>query len=89
MGGNDIEMSGVELLRILSGELSLEAFCRNYNFQSNPFKDALKRFQTIKSVQVEPATNRDDDKIIIRFGPHDAAIGPFRVPESDKRQDNH
>jgi hypothetical protein len=89
MGGNDIEMSGVELLRILAGELSLEDFCRNYNFQSNPFKDALKRFQTIKSVQVEPAANRDDHTIIIRFGPHDAAIGPFRAPESDKRDDTH
>jgi hypothetical protein len=79
-------MSGVELLRILSGELSLEGFCRNYNLPSNPFKDALMRFQTIKSVKVEPAANRDDDKVVIEFGLHDAAIGPFRVPAGDKGQ---
>lgn len=77
---NGIEMSGVELLRILSGELSMEDFCHNYSLPSNPFKDALMRFQTIKPVKVEPATDRDDDKIIIEFGPHDAAIGPFRGP---------
>ena len=77
MKQNGIEMSGVELLRILSGELSIEEFCRNYNLSSNPFKDALKKFQTIKSVKVEPAVNRDDDKIVIEFGMHDAAIGPF------------
>ncbi len=81
MKQNSIEMSGVELLRILSGELSLEDFCRNYSLRSNPFKDALMRFQTIKSVKVEPLADRDDDKIIIEFGTHDAAIGPFRVPE--------
>lgn len=81
---NSIEMSGIQLLQILSGELSLEQFCHNYNLQSNPFKDALMRFQTIKSVKVEPAADRDDDKIIIEFGPHDAAIGPFRVPDIDK-----
>ena len=77
-------MSGVELLRILSGELSIEEFCRNYSFRSNPFKDALMRFQTIKSVKVEPIADRDDDKIIIQFGTHDAAVGPFRVLEDDK-----
>ncbi len=84
MKQNGIVMSGVDLLRILSGELSIEEFCRNYNLPSNPFKDALMRFQTIKSVKVEAAANRDDDKIVIEFGTHDAAIGPFRVPEGDK-----
>ena len=83
MKHNGIEMSGVELLRILSGELSLEDFCRNYDLSSNPFKDALMRFQTIKSVKVEPLADRDDDKIIIEFRTSDAAIGPFRVPEDD------
>jgi hypothetical protein len=84
MSHNSIEMSGVELLRILSGELSLKEFCRNHNFTSNPFENALVRFQTIKSVRVEPASDRDDDKIIIEFGPHDAALGPFIIPESSR-----
>jgi len=89
MKRNGVEMSGVELLRILSGELSPEEFCRNYNLQSNPFKDALMSFRTIKLMKVEPVANRDDDKIVIEFGPHDVALGPFRVPESDKRKENH
>ena len=84
MSHNSIEMSGVELLRILSGELSLQEFCRNNNLQSNPFKDALMRFQAIKSVKVEPVSDRDDDKIIIEFSSHDPALGPFIVPESSK-----
>jgi hypothetical protein len=84
MKQNCIEMSGVDLLRILSGELSIEEFCRNYNLPSNPFKNALMKFQTIKSVKVEPAADRDDDKVVIEFGMHDSAIGPFRVPEGDK-----
>lgn len=82
MKHNCIEMSGVELLRILSGELSLEDFCRKYGLHSNPFKDALMTFRTIKSVKVEPLADRDDDKIIIEFGTHDAATGPFIVPEA-------
>ena len=43
-------------------------------------------FRTIKSVKVEPVADRDDDKIIIEFGTHDAAIGPFRIPEDDKNR---
>jgi hypothetical protein len=76
-----IEMSGVELLRILAGDLSLEEFCTDYSFSSNPFKDALKRCQLIKSVKVEPITDRDDDRVIIEFGPHDPALGAFLVPQ--------
>ena len=79
-----IGMSGVELLRILSGDLSLQEFCRNYNFTSNPFKKYLMTFRSIKSVKVVPASDRDDDKIIIEFGSHDAALGPFIVPESSR-----
>jgi len=78
--GRNIEMSGVELLQILSGELSVDEFCRNYKLAANPFKEALKRFRSIKSVRVEPVSNRDDDKIVFEFGPHDAAIGPFITP---------
>lgn len=84
MAENSIEMSGVDLLRILSGELSIEEFCRDNGLPSNPFRDAIMRYQTIKSVKVEPVANRDDDKIIIEFRMHDAAIGPFKVPADDK-----
>lgn len=42
------------------------------------------RFQTIKSMRVEPASDRDDDKIIIEFVSQDAAIGPFIAPESSR-----
>lgn len=84
MNYNSIEMSGVELLRILSGDLSLEDFCKNYDFPTNPFKNALMSFQSIKSVKVEAIPDRDDDKIVIEFGFHDPALGPFVVPKSCK-----
>lgn len=84
MSQNAIEISGIELLQILSGELSPEDFCRNYSLSSNPFKNALMAYRTIESVKVEPAVDRDDDKIIIEFGSYDAAIGPFRVLQDVK-----
>lgn len=86
MSAKHVEMSAVALLRILSGELSAEEFCHEYQFDFNPFKNALMKFQTIKSVRLEPATNRDDDKIVIEFGTYDAAIGPFRVPDGYKER---
>jgi hypothetical protein len=85
MTSNRVEMSGVELLRLLSGELSIEEFCRNYQLSSNPFSAALKGSRTIKAVRVEPVADRDDDKIIIEFRPRDVAKGPFVVPQDEKR----
>jgi len=84
MSHNRVEMSGVELLKILAGELTLDEFCADYRLPSNPFNNALMTCQLIKSVKVEPAADRDDDKITIEFGSHDAAIGPFTVPECSK-----
>jgi hypothetical protein len=84
MSDKSIEISAIELLQILSGRLSLEDFCRNYNLHSNPFNDALMRFKTIKSLKVEPVVDRDDDKVIIEFNTYDAAIGPFKVFDDAK-----
>lgn len=81
-----IEMSGIELLRILSGDVSLEDFCRKYRLDSNPFNDALKRFQTIKSLKIEKLSDSDDDKIIIEFGAQDPAIGPFIMPKKNNNE---
>lgn len=79
-----LEISSVTLLRILAGELSTEEFCREYQLNSNPFKTALMRFQTIKKIRLESVPDRDDDKIIIEFGTCDPAIGQFIVPDCDK-----
>ena len=84
MSKDQIEMSSVALLQILAGELSMQEFCREYDLEYNPFKNALMSFRTIKSIRTEPAENRDDDKVIIKFRTHDAAIGPFRVPDDLK-----
>lgn len=81
MSANHVEISAVDLLRILAGELSVEDFCHEHGFDFNPFKNALMKFQTIRSVRLEPVANRDDDKIVIEFATHDAAIGPFKVPD--------
>lgn len=79
MNDKHVEMSAVELLRILSGELSVVDFCRDYQLETNPFKNALMKSQTIKSIRIEDVANRDDNKVIIDFGVYDVAIGPFRV----------
>lgn len=80
MSKNRIEMSAVALLQILAGELSMEEFCRDYSLDINPFKRALRNFQTIKSISADNAGARDDDKIVIEFRDHDAAIGRFKIP---------
>jgi hypothetical protein len=85
---NHVEMSGVQLLRILSGEISMEEFCRNYRFPTNPFKKFLMESRTIKSVRVETIPGLDDEKVTIEFGPRDAAVGPFIVPVREKEQNN-
>lgn len=82
MSQKHVKISAVTLLRILSGELSLEEFCRQYKLNFNPFKNALMGFQTIKKISLKTVPNRDDDMIIIEFGMHDTAIGPFKVPDS-------
>ena len=79
-----VEMSAIDLLKILSGELSISEFCRSYTLPVNPFKEALTKFQTIKSLKISAADNRDDDKVTIVFGPCDAAVGPFTVPAKDE-----
>ncbi len=84
MSHNRIEISAVKLLRILSGELTLDEFCRDHGLPANPFKAALMGFQCIKSIRVEPVADRDDDRVIIEFGPPDPAFGPFVVPESSE-----
>ena len=81
MSANHVEMSAVDLLRILAGELSVEDFCHEFGLDLNPFKNALMKFQTIRSVRLEPVANRDDDKIVIEFSTYDAAIGPFKSPD--------
>ncbi|MBN2131132.1 MAG: hypothetical protein JW741_16650 [Sedimentisphaerales bacterium] len=82
MAHNRVEISGIELLRILAGELTMEEFCAKYRLSLNPFKRALTECKPITSVAVEPVPDRDDDRIIIEFGVHDAALGPFVVPEN-------
>lgn len=87
MAHNRIEISGLDLLRILSGDLSMEDFCHDHSLPSNPFKDALRRCQTIESVEVEPVSDRDDDRAIFHLREYDTAIAPFRMPE-DNNQSN-
>jgi hypothetical protein len=80
MSENKIEMSALSLLKILSGKLTMEEFCADYELMCNPFESALSGFQTIKSIKVEASEDRDDDKVIIEFNTRDSAIGPFIIP---------
>ena len=84
MSGDKIEISSIDLLHILSGQLSIDDFCKNYRLEKNPFLNFLLNSQTIKTMKVESAGERDDDKIIIEFNSYDPAIGPFIVPKKGK-----
>jgi hypothetical protein len=89
---NQVEISAIKLLKILAGELSVEEFCHDYRLDCNPFKQALLASQTIKSVSIETAENRDDDKVVIEFRAYDPAIGSFTNPyknrEDIRREEN-
>jgi hypothetical protein len=81
---NRVEMSAIKLLQILAGELSIDEFCHDYELDINPFSQALSESRTIKSVSIETAENRDDDKVIINFRSYDPAIGSFTNPHNNR-----
>jgi hypothetical protein len=83
-------MSARELMEILSGRRSHEAFEEDAGFAApirggspmNPFENALRRGLTISVVKIERNSDLDDDWIEFRMEGPDAALAPFHVPSS-------
>jgi hypothetical protein len=81
-------MSARELMEILSGRRSHEAFEEDAGFAiasrgggpMNPFESALRRGLTISSVKIDCNSDLDDDWIEFHMKGPDAALAPFQVP---------
>jgi hypothetical protein len=80
-GGTTVEMSAREFLEILAGTKTVGEFEQNYRLEpgTNPFKKMLAEGRLISKVTIERIPQKDDDKVIIEFGPPDAAVAKFRV----------
>jgi hypothetical protein len=81
-GGTIVEMSAREFLEILAGTKTVAEFEQNYGCQpgANPFKQQLSEGRLISKITIERIPEKDDDKVMIEFGPPDAAVAKFRVP---------
>ena len=77
--GGAIEMSARMLLVILAGKLTVEDFEQEYRMkpEENPFRLMLAQGRLLKSINVEAHPDKDDDRVVIRFGVPDAAVSPF------------
>jgi hypothetical protein len=85
-------MSACELMEVLSGRRSHQAFEEGMGFAPvseshgprNPFETALRLGFTISTVRIEPIPELDDDWIEFRMKGPDPALTPFRVPATTK-----
>ena len=90
---DNIKISARALLEMLAGRITQEEFFRAHHFISkqdgsaslwNPFDIKLDRGQLLTQIDVEKTDAvRDDDWLVVRFGPPDAAVSRFRVPPPD------
>ncbi|WP_321419666.1 hypothetical protein [uncultured Desulfobacter sp.] len=77
---NKIQMSGIELLKILAGKMSLDSFCEGNSLDNNPFEDKINNLKTIKNIEVVPCDGKDDDIVTIEFRNEDSALDVFKIP---------
>lgn len=77
MQGDKITFSSVNILKILAGEITTDDLFRD---MENPFAQALKNGQSIRSMNLNETPEIDDDDLEIVLRDFDAAIGFFRNP---------
>lgn len=77
-GVSQIKISSVDLLKVLAGEKPASQFGSPY--MPNPFKLALERGRSIKSVSVEPCPDQDFDQVTIELNEPDVALAPYQMP---------
>ena len=77
MQGDKITFSSVDILKILAGEITTDDLFRD---MENPFAQALKNGQSIRSMNLNETSEIDDDDLEIVLRDFDAAIGFFRNP---------
>lgn len=82
-GATMVKMSARKLQEILAGKITAQEYFAGYDTPrekvENPFKHALERGLTMKSINLAANPGLDDDMVEIGFGPPDPAISKFKV----------
>lgn len=89
---NQVEISSRTMLEILSGKLSLEKVLDYWRFETNGDNSAHNEFlrmlnegKLFSEAKIEKGDNEiDDDWLVFKFGEPDAAVSPFKIPDSYK-----
>lgn len=91
----EIRLSARSLAALLGGEMDFEMFRQGQRITSNVdgksfefFQAMVRQGRTIIETRVERRPSEDDDVIVIRFGPPDAAASKFQTPSEEKRQND-
>jgi len=79
---DEIKISSRTLLDLLSGKITYEEFPEEYK---NYLKRKASEGKLIDEIEIEKAPNeKDDDWLTIKFGEPDAAVSPFKIPNTNK-----
>lgn len=90
MQGDKITISSRGLIRLLSGEISVEEFNEAHRWndsdiQQNPFARYLYSGLMISNIEVEHGNDQDDDQITFTIDKWDPANSPFTIPSTDNK----
>ncbi len=79
---DEIKISSRTLFDLLSGKITYDEFPEEYK---NYFKRRVSEGKLIDEIEIEKAPNeKDDDWLTIKFGETDAAVSPFKIPDTNK-----
>ncbi len=82
MSGNKIKLSSRTILNLLAGNITYEEFPEEYK---KYFKRRASEGKLIDEIEIEKAPDeKDDDWLTIKFGEPDAAVSPFKIPNTNK-----
>lgn len=89
MQGNKITISSRGLIKLLSGEISVEEFNKAHRWDDsgihqNPFARHLDSGLMISKIEVECGNDKDDDEITFTIDKWDPANSSFATPSTDE-----
>jgi hypothetical protein len=80
-GYDRLWFSSRRLTRLLAGLMTLEEFKAGDEFITGYFKSQLSEGRRLEAVWIERVDGQDEDWIVFDFGPRDAAISEFKLPD--------
>jgi hypothetical protein len=82
MSGDKIKLSSRTVLDLLAENITYEEFPETYK---DYFKKRANEGKLLDEIEIEKAPDeKDDDWLTIKFGKPDAAVSPFKVPNTKK-----